>query len=78
MSGPKACRGSTKEVRIFPHFLHSAGVCQPSVRYKVGKLEGQGERTGHRRRQRIVDPHWHLVTSIKRISSDYILEKSAV
>jgi hypothetical protein len=24
LSGLKACRGSTKEVRILPHFLHSA------------------------------------------------------
>lgn len=24
LSGPKACRGSMKEARIFPHFLHSA------------------------------------------------------
>jgi hypothetical protein len=25
LSGPKACRGSMKEERILPHFLHSAG-----------------------------------------------------
>jgi hypothetical protein len=24
LSGPKACRGSINEVRILPHFLHSA------------------------------------------------------
>jgi hypothetical protein len=24
LSGPKAWRGSTKDARIFPHFLHSA------------------------------------------------------
>lgn len=24
LSGPKACRGSTKAARILPHFLHSA------------------------------------------------------
>jgi len=26
LSGLKACLGSTKEVRILPHFLHSASV----------------------------------------------------
>lgn len=26
LSGPKDCRGSIKDVRIFPHFLHSAAV----------------------------------------------------
>lgn len=26
LSGPKACRGSIKDVRILPHFLHSARV----------------------------------------------------
>jgi hypothetical protein len=25
LSGPNACRGSMKEDRILPHFLHSAG-----------------------------------------------------
>jgi hypothetical protein len=24
LSGPKACRGSTNDVKILPHFLHSA------------------------------------------------------
>lgn len=31
MSGPKACRGSTKDARIFPVFLHSPVWFQLSV-----------------------------------------------
>jgi hypothetical protein len=61
LSGPKACRGSTKEVRIFPHFLHSAMVF---VSYEVYKRTREaGMLTRHRRRQRVMDPHCMMVSS---------------
>lgn len=58
LSGPKACRGSTKDARIFPAFLHSPADCQ--------LLLGRGEdrlRTSHRRGQRVIDPKRHFAWS---------------
>ena len=52
LSGPNACRGSIKEVRIFPVFLHSPGQEQSSVSLIsplnstqlpiAGKVDGRG------------------------------------
>lgn len=55
LSGPKACRGSTKDARILPAFLHSPAGGQ----LHVGQ-NGIEMRTPHRRGQRIVDPKRHL------------------
>ena len=61
LSGPKAWRGSTKEARILPHFLHSAGgehQCQlsvPGLTYLY--LEAIRVLTRHRRGKRIMKPH---------------------
>jgi len=54
LSGPKDWRGSTKDARILPHFLHSAVVV-----LAVALLQALDQHvlTRHRRRERIVDPH---------------------
>lgn len=72
LSGPKACRGSIKEVRILPHFLHSAVAGSASVAMSGFWTRGRGETSGcasgrrmdrdalltrHRRRQGIVEAH---------------------
>jgi hypothetical protein len=55
-SGPNACRGSMKEARIFPHFLHSAR--SPTVSGAQREvLEAARGLTRHRRRKGIVDTH---------------------
>lgn len=54
LSGPKACRGSTNDARILPHFLHSAVKDISSLYLQMCK---QSELTRHRRRERIMDSH---------------------
>jgi hypothetical protein len=39
LSGPKAWRGSTKDARILPHFLHSAIVGLPQHSWLVESSE---------------------------------------
>lgn len=60
-SGPRGCRGSMKELRIFPHFAHSAGRVygqRDNSRWSSGKAgEGKRSLTRHGRRKRIVEAH---------------------
>jgi hypothetical protein len=68
LSGPKACFGSTKEVKIFAAFLHSPvheEGCSLAGDAACDCGEANSERTGtlhtaQRRRQGVVDPKWHL------------------
>jgi hypothetical protein len=65
LSGPKACLGSTNEVKIFAAFLHSPvqmGVIVSRIfRTRLrGKWVDRSTRTVHRRGQRIVDPERHI------------------
>jgi len=63
LSGPKDCRGSTNDVRILLHFLHSANGFNISY-VLVEKSFRDGENlTRHRRGQRIMDTHLaHLIS----------------
>ena len=56
LSGPKDWRGSMKDARILPHFLHSA--CGTVISAVISLIAFDGEIfTSHRRRQRIMDSH---------------------
>ena len=72
LSGPKAWRGLTKEVRILPHFLHSAEKRERIKKHQYRSREaamhtaqgreqrrtaGGEQLTRHRRRERIIDAH---------------------
>ena len=74
LSGLKACRGSTKEVRILPHFLHSAifsvsreerraTTMDTSVAYCANRLarNGREQLTRHGRGKGVVDTHGYWV-----------------
>lgn len=63
LSGPKDCRGSMKDARMRPHFLHS-----PGGRERLCQLMRCGMRwgdplslTSHRRGQRVVEERRHGV-----------------
>lgn len=63
LSGPKDCRGSMKDARMRPHFLHS-----PGERERLCQLMRCGMRwgdpfslTSHRRGQRVVEKRRHGV-----------------
>ena len=63
LSGPKACRGSTKDARILAAFLHSPAIsCQLCGRGEVDiqMLLGGVAHTPHIRGQEVVDAERHL------------------
>lgn len=58
LSGPSACRGSMKEARILPVFLHSPAEEMSATSSRV--CVEVGELTAHRRGQRIIETETHL------------------
>lgn len=69
LSGPKACRGSTKEVRILPAFVHSpvaVGEQRSAMSCGQNNTRNTRHRTLQRRRQRVVDLKRHRGEVTKR------------
>jgi hypothetical protein len=71
LSGPKACLGSIKEVRILAAFLHSpvysvlvSRTCRKPIAGK--RAREQEAHTAQRRRQRVMDAEGHLGDSRRR------------
>lgn len=60
LSGPKACRGSTKEARILPAFLHSPIQIAPvsGLPDQCGEIEES--LTAQRRGERVMNPERHI------------------
>lgn len=63
LSGPKDCRGSMKDARMRPHFLHSPGGREVVSAYEVWHEVGGDpfSLTSHRRGQRVVEKRRHGV-----------------
>lgn len=69
LSGPNACRGSTKEAKTLPHFLHSPStvLAKSSSGHAVMLLL-----TSHRRGQWIVKSEgWHDELKTDAMSDDW-------
>lgn len=82
LSGPKACRGSTKEARILPVFLISPGgrtfqsATSLIARQRAGGWRG-GALTANGRGQRVVDSERHGVRDAGRLRVSLREEREA-